>query len=60
MVEANITLDVRAMRFVHRARRRPAGDQLLVGTAAAIANATYNATGRRLRELPLTPDKFVG
>jgi len=36
------------------------GEIGIVGTAAAIANATYNATGRRLRELPLTPDRFVG
>ena len=30
-----------------------------VGVPAAIANAVFNATGRRLRDLPLTPDKFV-
>ena len=27
-------------------------------TAAAIANAVFHATGKRLRALPLTPDKF--
>jgi len=27
--------------------------------AAAIANAIYNATGRRVRDLPITPDKLL-
>ncbi len=28
-------------------------------TAAAIANAVFHATGRRLRRLPFTPDRFI-
>jgi len=31
----------------------------LVGMAAAVANAVYNATGKRVRELPITPDKVI-
>ncbi len=31
----------------------------LVGVAAAIANAVYHATGRRVRELPITPDRLL-
>lgn len=31
----------------------------IVPTAAAIANAVYNAIGVRIRELPLTPDKIL-
>jgi xanthine dehydrogenase YagR molybdenum-binding subunit len=31
-----------------------------VGTAAAIANAVFHATGRRLRELPIRPEQLVG
>ncbi len=35
------------------------GEIALIGFAAAVANAVYNATGKRVRELPITPDKFV-
>ena len=35
------------------------GEIGVVGTAAAIANAVYHATGRRIRELPLTLDKLL-
>ncbi len=35
------------------------GELGIVGAAASIANAVYNATGKRVRDLPLTPDKLV-
>ncbi|MER5775357.1 xanthine dehydrogenase family protein molybdopterin-binding subunit [Streptomyces sp. NPDC002039] len=35
------------------------GEIGIVGTAAAIGNAVSRATGRRLRELPLTPDRVL-
>ncbi|MGA0596206.1 xanthine dehydrogenase family protein molybdopterin-binding subunit [Enterovirga sp. CN4-39] len=35
------------------------GEIGIVGTAAAIANAIYHATGKRIRELPITPDKLL-
>ncbi|HEA29870.1 MAG TPA: xanthine dehydrogenase family protein molybdopterin-binding subunit [Leeuwenhoekiella sp.] len=35
------------------------GEIGMVGTAAAIANAVYNATGKRIRELPITLDKLL-
>jgi xanthine dehydrogenase YagR molybdenum-binding subunit len=38
---------------------RGIGEIGIVGAAAAVANAAYNATGIRIRELPLTPDKFL-
>ncbi|RAK62374.1 xanthine dehydrogenase family protein molybdopterin-binding subunit [Hymenobacter edaphi] len=38
---------------------RGIGEIGCVGTAAAITNAVFHATGRRLRSLPLTPDKLV-
>lgn len=31
----------------------------MVGVAPAIANAVFHATGRRIRELPITPDKLL-
>jgi xanthine dehydrogenase YagR molybdenum-binding subunit len=36
------------------------GEIGIVGTAAALANAVYNATGVRIRDLPITPPKLVG
>ncbi len=35
------------------------GEISLIGVAAAVANAVYNATGKRIRELPITPDKVL-
>lgn len=35
------------------------GEIGIVGVAAAIGNAAYHATGVRVRELPITPDKFL-
>src|SRR5262249_25387148 len=31
----------------------------LVGVAPALANAVYHATGKRIRDLPITPDKLL-
>jgi xanthine dehydrogenase YagR molybdenum-binding subunit len=36
------------------------GEIGIVGTAAAVANAVFNATGVRVRDLPITPAKLVG
>jgi xanthine dehydrogenase YagR molybdenum-binding subunit len=35
------------------------GEICLVGVAAAIANAIYHATGKRVRDLPITLDKLL-
>ncbi|MGY2893842.1 xanthine dehydrogenase family protein molybdopterin-binding subunit [Deinococcus sp. UYEF24] len=35
------------------------GELPIVGVAAAISNAVYHATGKRLRELPMTLDKLL-
>jgi xanthine dehydrogenase YagR molybdenum-binding subunit len=35
------------------------GEIGVVGTAAAIANAVYHATGKRVRDLPITLDKLL-
>ncbi|HEV7136022.1 MAG TPA: xanthine dehydrogenase family protein molybdopterin-binding subunit [Steroidobacteraceae bacterium] len=38
---------------------RGIGEIGIVGAAAAIANAVYHATGKRVRDLPITPDKLL-
>ena len=35
------------------------GEIAIIGVAPAIANAVFNATGKRIRELPITPDKLI-
>ena len=35
------------------------GEVGIVGVAASIANAVFNATGKRVRSLPITPDKLL-
>ncbi|MGG7664637.1 xanthine dehydrogenase family protein molybdopterin-binding subunit [Dyadobacter sp. BHUBP1] len=35
------------------------GEIAIVGVAGAIANAVFHATGKRIRELPITPDKLI-
>jgi xanthine dehydrogenase YagR molybdenum-binding subunit len=35
------------------------GEISIVGVTAAVANAVFHATGRRLRSLPMTPDKVL-
>ena len=38
---------------------RGAGEIGIVGTPAAVANAIYHATGKRVRRLPITVDKLL-
>jgi xanthine dehydrogenase YagR molybdenum-binding subunit len=38
---------------------RGIGEIGITGTAAAVANAVYHATGKRVRDLPITPDKLM-
>jgi xanthine dehydrogenase YagR molybdenum-binding subunit len=38
---------------------RGVGEIGITGVAAAIANAIYHATGKRIRDLPITPDKLL-
>jgi xanthine dehydrogenase YagR molybdenum-binding subunit len=35
------------------------GEIGIVGAAAAIANAVYHATGKRVRDLPILPEKLL-
>jgi len=38
---------------------RGVGEITITGVAAAVANAVYHATGKRIRELPITPDRLL-
>lgn len=38
---------------------RGVGEIGITGVAAAVANAVYHATGKRVRDLPITPDKLL-
>ncbi len=38
---------------------RGLGEIGITGVSAAIANAIYHATGKRIRDLPIKPDKLL-
>lgn len=38
---------------------KPVGELGIVGVAAAISNAVFHATGKRVRDLPITLDKII-
>jgi CO/xanthine dehydrogenase Mo-binding subunit len=40
-------------------RSGPNGEGNAAGIDAAVADAVFHVTGRRVRELPITPDKLV-
>jgi xanthine dehydrogenase YagR molybdenum-binding subunit len=44
---------------VNPAHVRGIGEVAMTGSAAAVANAVYHATGIRVRELPITPEKLL-
>jgi xanthine dehydrogenase YagR molybdenum-binding subunit len=46
-------------RIVSRLGAKGVGEIGQLGVAAAISNAIYHATGRRLRSTPMTPDKVM-
>jgi xanthine dehydrogenase YagR molybdenum-binding subunit len=45
--------------YVNPIGAKGAGEIGVVGAAAAIANAVYHATGKRVRDLPITLDKLI-
>jgi xanthine dehydrogenase YagR molybdenum-binding subunit len=46
-------------RIVNKMGVKGIGEVGIAGVAAAIANAVFNATGKRVRELPITPEKLL-
>jgi xanthine dehydrogenase YagR molybdenum-binding subunit len=55
-----VHLDVPAIEIVNAVGAKGIGEIGITGAAAAIANAVYHATGVRVRDLPITPDKLLG
>ncbi|MDQ4122545.1 MAG: xanthine dehydrogenase family protein molybdopterin-binding subunit [Acidobacteriota bacterium] len=45
--------------YVNKMGIKGIGEVGIVGVAGAIANAIFNATGKRVRSLPITPDKLL-
>lgn len=45
--------------YVNDVGAKGIGEIGITGVTAAIANAVYHATGRRVRSLPITPDKLL-
>ncbi len=62
----NADIDAIDVLFVHEDQKaspigaKGLGEIGIVGTGAAIANATYHVTGRRVRDLPITREKVLG
>ena len=46
-------------KIVNKLGVKGVGEVGIVGVAAAVANAVFNATGKRVRNLPITPDKLL-
>jgi len=46
-------------RIVSRLGAKGVGEIGIVGVAAAVSNAIYHATGKRVRDTPMTPDKVM-
>ena len=46
--------------FINAMGVKGIGEISMVGVAAAVANAVFHATGKRVRDLPITPDKILG
>ena len=46
-------------KYVNKLGVKGIGEVGIVGVAAAISNAIFNATGKRIRNLPITPDKLI-
>ena len=47
-------------RIINKMGIKGLGEIGIVGVPAAIANAVYHATGKRVRDLPITLDKLLG
>lgn len=57
--EIDITIVDEHNPHINELGTKAVGEIGITGVAAAIANAIYHATGKRIRDLPITPDKLV-
>ncbi len=57
---ADITFVPETDRVVNEIGVKGIGELGITGAAAAVANAVFHATGTRVRDLPITPDKLLG
>ncbi len=46
--------------FINAMGVKGIGEISMVGVSAAVANAVFHATGKRVRDLPITPEKILG
>ena len=57
--EIDVAFVARDATRLQSARRAGIGEIGITGVPAAIANAVFNATGKRMRDLPITLDKLL-
>jgi xanthine dehydrogenase YagR molybdenum-binding subunit len=60
IAEVDVILVPEKDNFVNPVGVKGIGELGNVGTAAAVANAVYHATGKRVRELPIRLEKLLG
>ena len=59
IVQVDVILVPEVDNHINPAGAKGIGELGNVGTAAAVANAVFHATGKRIRELPITIDKLI-
>lgn len=57
--DVNLALDPEVIDTTNNINAKGLGEPPLTGAGAAIANAIYNATGVRVRDYPITPNRIV-
>jgi len=58
VAKEKLSLTIKADPFINSIFAKGIGEIAMIGFAAAVANAVYNATGKRVRDLPITPEKL--
>ena len=58
VAKEKLSLTIKADPYINSIFAKGIGEIAMIGFAAAVANAVYNATGKRVRDLPITPEKL--